>query len=360
MIINRINTYSYNNVFKANQEPISAATQPTDNKTGVKSKWNNLTPTQKYIIEGAGVLLLLLAVLKGKSLIKMFKRNKTENLPDLNPNETGSSVGRTVTVEQPKVEDVIKTDDINVKKDVPTLSPTTSYASQYESAVQAERDFMSRVKDSSNLTEREQQSHWELSHKIGEIKNEAKANHASIVIRRSESDFPEDKALNASEKSRYIQKDVLWRMNTNKESALDGLDMFEQYGQKESYKTSNTMYELSRRITSLPVSDRSDKVLSRYLDIMEKIGEKDSKYEDCYELASAMRIYIDENSGDLSNTTVLRGIKLVKELSTRRQPGENVCEGLRKCSGEKDILRDDPAIQSAAEDLRNYIKDMPY
>src|SRR5574344_1361394 len=239
------------------------------------------------------------------------------------------------------------------------------HSSEYEKKSQELIEYLSTIEGKEELTSEEQAKERKIYTEISAIIEDARKNHKSLINKKSESDFPKDPKENIKAKLEYFDKDIFPLMSKSRESALDGAEIFEKFCIKAELPSSNTMYSLSDSLSLLPKEMRTDEILNRYLEIMEKIGDKNSPYWESECVANILTTYASEQDrNDVSVETVLRGIALVKKLSNSSKGAQHVISELTNIQlgsvHKADNIKDDKRVISALDDLREYTKNMPF
>src|SRR5574344_96907 len=276
------------------------------------------------------------------------------------PNEKPSAIPKKANPhkEEPAINKIKKTSKQNATK-------WENISSEYEKKSQELIEYLSTIEGKEELTSEEQAKERKIYTEISAIIEDARKNHKSLINKKSESDFPKDPKENIKAKLEYFDKDIFPLMSKSRESALDGAEIFEKFCIKAELPSSNTMFSLSESLSLLPKEMRTDEILNRYLEIMEKIGDKNSPYWESECVANILVTYASKKDrNDVSVETVLRGIALVKKLSKSSRGAQHIISTLTNLKvgsfAEADNLKDDERIISALNDLREYTKDMPY
>ena len=150
-------------------------------------------------------------------------------------------------IEEPKIEKPVK----------PILPDRYALVDEYDKRTQARVKFRNKTRGRS-LTPAEKAESDRLRLEWSEIYHRLIPEHQSIVKTKTAKDFTSE-----ADKQNYIMHYVLPRMGMSEESALDGLDMFEQFGFRADYPRKDiiidtTMTRLSCGIYTIHKECRSD------------------------------------------------------------------------------------------------------
>ena len=278
-----------------------------------------------------------------------------QKTPDVNP-----------AVNKPKPEvreaDPIKTNNTTEAKpatDV-TLKPIKhdySLLDEYKRRVKIHKEYADPLRNRAKTPEEKIQEE-KLRKAWLELRQKAREENISFVRIKQESDFSTDPVKNAQEKREYIAQHVLPYLDVSEASAMDGLDMFAKFGTRCIYPNGRKNYEiLTTNLTCRPDEEMTDRLLNKFLDVWEKISEKNvDKYKDneylCDVLVSFVRL-----KKNIEEDTILRGLKLLKKLTNQKEDVERIEYSL---IGDYDAkYKDSKKIKEAIEDLKEYVKDCP-
>ena len=132
--------------------------------------------------------------------------------------------------------------------------------------------------------------------------------------------------------------------------------MFEKYGERywiNEESGQSSILNLSTVIGGL--SDKTgntNKVLSKYIDIMDKLAQRDpAGMKDAVRITSIL----EWNAESMSEATALKFIKGLKRTSFQQQDGLITELALNRAS-----LGESEKIKSAVADLKESLKDFPY
>ena len=351
-----------------------AAAAPISNKTD--SSYKNNLKTLSLI--GAAALLIL-AILKRKAIANLFKKSD-KNIISENQNKTPTpkptqkapdvptSVNKTEPVETintPKTEtkpDSIKTNNTTEAKTATgvRLKPIKhdySLLDEYKRRLKIYHEYATPLRNRTKTPEEKIQEE-KLRKAWLAILDKAREENVSFVRIKQESDFSIDPVKNAQEKFEYIAKQVLPYIDVSEASAMDALEMFGKFGTRYVYPNGRKNYEiLTTYLTCRPDEELTDRLLNKFLDVWEKISEKNvDKYKDneylCDVLVSFVRL-----KKNIEEDTILRGLKLLKKLTNQKEDVERIEYSL---IGDYDAkYKDSKKIKDALEDLKDYVKDCP-
>lgn len=343
-----------------------AAAAPISNKTD--SSYKNNLKTLSLI--GAAALLIL-AILKRKAIANLFKksdkniiseqknsttRKQPQKTPDVNP-----------AVNKPKPEvreaDPIKTNNTTEAKPATgvTLKPIKhdySLLDEYKRRLKIYHEYATPLRNRTKTPEEKIQEE-KLRKAWLAILDKAREENVSFVRIKQESDFSIDPVKNAQEKFEYIAKQVLPYIDVSEASAMDALEMFGKFGTRYVYPNGRKNYEiLTTNLVGLPEQEMTDRLLNKFLDVWEKISEKNvDKYKDNEYLCNVL-VYFTLNKRNVSEDTILRGLKLLKKLTNQKQDVERLDYTLLRDYDAQ--YKDSKKIKDAIEDLKDYVKDCPF
>ena len=362
----------------ASQAPTAAAaTQLSEKKD---SSYKNNLKTLSFI--GAAALLIL-AILKRKAIAKLFKSNK--NIISENQNKTPTttptpkptqkaldaptSVNKSEpveTVNTPKTEtkpDSVKTNNTTEAKPATgvTLKPIKhdySLLDEYKRRVKIHKEYAEPLRNRAKTPEEKIQEE-KLRKAWLALREKAREENISFVRIKQESDFSSDPVKNKQEKFQYIAKQVLPYLNVSEASALDGLEMFAKFGTRYVYPNGRKNYEiLTEGISFRPDEEMTDRLLNKFLDVWEKISEKNiDKYKDNEYLCDVL-VYFTRLKKNIEEDTILRGLKLLKKLTNQKQDVDRIEYSLIGDYHAK--YKDSKKIKDAIDDLKDYVKDCPF
>ena len=362
----------------ASQAPTAAAaTQLSEKKD---SSYKNNLKTLSFI--GAAALLIL-AILKRKAIAKLFKSNKniisenqnktptttptpkpTPKTPDISP-----AVNKTETIETvntPKTEtkpDSVKTNNTTEVKPATgvTLKPIKhdySLLDEYLKRAKIHHEYAAPLRNRAKTPEEKIQEE-KLRKAYRSLRDKAREENISFVRIKQESDFSSDPIKNAQEKFEYIDKQVLPYIDVSEASALDALDMFGKFGTRYVYPNGRKNYEiLTTYLVGRPKEEMTDRLLNKFLDVWEKISEKNvDKYKDNEFLCDVL-VDFTLDKKNVSEDSIVRGLKLLKKLTTQKQDVERLDYTLLRDYDAQ--YKDSKKIKDAIDDLKDYVKDCPF
>ena len=346
-----------------------AAAAPISDKND--SSYKNNLKTLSLI--GAAALLIV-AFIKRKAIANLFKksdkniisepkntttRKQPQKTPDISP-----TVNKPKPEPKPEVREAnpIKTNNTTEAKPATDvrLKPIKhdySLLDEYKRRVKIHKEYADPLRNRAKTPEEKIQEE-KLRKAWLELRQKAREENISFVRIKQESDFSTDPVKNAQEKFEYIAKQVLPYLNVSEASAMDGLDMFGKFGTRYVYPNGRKNYEiLTEGISFRPDEEMTDRLLNKFLDVWEKISEKNvDKYKDneylCDVLVSFVRL-----KKNIEEDTILRGLKLLKKLTNQKEDVERIEYSL---IGDYDAkYKDSKKIKEAIEDLKEYVKDCP-
>ena len=258
--------------------------------------------------------------------------------------------------------DPIKTNNTTEAKPATgvTLKPIKhdySLLDEYKRRVKIHKEYADPLRNRAKTPEEKIQEE-KLRKAWLELRQKAREENISFVRIKQESDFSTDPVKNAQEKFEYIAKQVLPYLNVSEASAMDGLDMFGKFGTRYVYPNGRKNYEiLTTYLTCRPEQEMTDRLLNKFLDVWEKISEKNvDKYKDNEYLCNVL-VYFTLNKKNVSEDTILRGLKLLKKLTNQKQDVERLDYTLLRDYDAQ--YKDSKKIKEAIEDLKDYVKDCP-
>ena len=228
---------------------------------------------------------------------------------------------------------------------------------EYEKRYSEYKEFVKTVRNRIK-TEEEKVEEERLRKAYLSVLEQARKENVSFVRKRVETEFSQDPIKNKEEKLEYIKKEVLGQMKVSEKSAIDGLEMFEKYGSRFEYANGRKSYEyLAESVMYRPKEDLSDRLLSKFIDVWEKISVKDDKkYKDNETLRSVL-VHFTDGIKNATEETLLKGISLLKKLTNQREDAERL--GYTLLQAPQAQYKDSERIKQAIEDLTQYVKDYP-
>ena len=301
-----------------------------------------------------------------EKMVKFFDKFEKFNFEDTifkQPEKT-PDVTPAVNKSKPEVReaDPIKTNNTTEAKPATgvTLKPIKhdySLLDEYKRRVKIHKEYADPLRNRAKTPEEKIQEE-KLRKAWLELRQKAREENISFVRIKQESDFSTDPVKNAQEKFEYIAKQVLPYLNVSEASAMDGLDMFGKFGTRYVYPNGRKNYEiLTTYLTCRPEQEMTDRLLNKFLDVWEKISEKNvDKYKDNEYLCNVL-VYFTLNKKNVSEDTILRGLKLLKKLTNQKQDVERLDYTLLRDYDAQ--YKDSKKIKEAIEDLKDYVKDCP-
>ena len=290
-------------------------------------------------------IILLIAFIKRKAIIQFFN-SKLRNSIKSSVSEQQNLPS--ITSQSERVIDTVVKPDNQIKSGL--LEEYEKRYSEYKEFVKTVRN---RIKTEEEKVEEERLRKAYLS-----VLEQARKENVSFVRKRVETEFSQDPIKNKEEKLEYIKKEVLGQMKVSEKSAIDGLEMFEKYGSRFEYANGRKSYEyLAESVMYRPKEDLSDRLLSKFIDVWEKISVKDDKkYKDNETLRSVL-VHFTDGIKNATEETLLKGISLLKKLTNQREDAERL--GYTLLQAPQAQYKDSERIKQAIEDLTQYVKDYP-
>ena len=326
-------------------QPAAPVTQPFVPAKEPEKKYN----IKKISLMAAGAIVLLGLIIKRKAVLNLFKKAE-KTIPE---NNTAS-----------QIKEGIEDTAAEIKKGTTqtTANPVTNAADyslleEYEAKLKAHKDFVKTLQGRKRTPE-EQQQEKDLRKAWLEIKEQARKDNVSFVRKKQEADFSQDPVKNKQEKLDYLNKEVLGKMQVSEASALDGLEMFEQFAQRYVFPNGQKNYDLmAEDIMFRPKEELTDRLLNKFIDVWSKISQKDdTKYKD-NETLRAVLVKFCEGTKNAKEETILKGLALLKKLTNQKDDVQRVEYTLLKASDAQ--YKDSVKIQQAIDDLKQYVKDCP-
>jgi len=241
---------------------------------------------------------------------------------------------------------------------VPVVPERYTLVDEYDKRMKARAEFRNKTRGRA-LTPEEKAESDRLRLEWKEISDRIIPEHQSIVKTKTAADFAND-----VEKKKYIMNYVLPRMYKSEESALDALDMFEQFGFRADYPTDDgvtlvtTLTNLSNSIYSMPKECRSDKLLKRFIEVYGKYADNiPREFPDDDGLYCPLIRY-GENGIDIQEDTILKGLELMKKIACQKAMYEGLDTAL--VSGYNAKFKNSEPVKKALEELKDVVKDMKY
>ena len=102
----------------------------------------------------------------------------------------------------------------------------------------------------------------------------------------------------------------------------------------------------------------TDRLLNKFLDVWEKISEKNvDKYKDNEFLCDVL-VDFTLDKKNVSEDSIVRGLKLLKKLTNQKQDVERLDYTLLRDYDAQ--YKDSKKIKDAIDDLKDYVKDCPF
>ena len=347
-----------------------AAAAPISDKND--SSYKNNLKTLSLI--GAAALLIV-AFIKRKAIANLFKksdkniisepkntttRKQPEKTPDISP-----TVNKPKPEPKPEVREAnpIKTNNTTEAKPATgvTLKPIKhdySLLDEYKRRVKIHKEYADPLRNRAKTPEEKIQEE-KLRKAWLELRQKAREENISFVRIKQESDFSIDPVKNAQEKFEYIAKQVLPYIDVSEASAMDALEMFGKFGTRYVYPNGRKNYEiLTTNLVVRPKEEMTDRLLNKFLDVWEKISEKNvDKYKD-NELLRLVMVDFTLGKKNVKEETILRGLKLLKKLTNQKDDVERLDYTLLRDYDAQ--YKDSKKIKEAIDDLKDYVKDCPF
>ena len=280
-----------------------------------------------------------------------------------------TSVNKTETIETvntPKTEtkpDSVKTNNTTEVKPATgvTLKPIKhdySLLDEYLKRAKIHHEYAAPLRNRAKTPEEKIQEE-KLRKAYRSLRDKAREENISFVRIKQESDFSSDPIKNAQEKFEYIDKQVLPYIDVSEASALDALDMFGKFGTRYVYPNGRKNYEiLTTYLVGRPKEEMTDRLLNKFLDVWEKISEKNvDKYKDNEFLCDVL-VDFTLDKKNVSEDSIVRGLKLLKKLTNQKQDVERLDYTLLRDYDAQ--YKDSKKIKDAIDDLKDYVKDCPF
>ncbi len=166
-----------------------------------------------------------------------------------------------------------------------------------------------------NWTQADKDKYREVTDKLVELEEIIVRDNISLVPKKTEADFSTDPILREREIHHYMHGKVFPNMTETEASALDGLDMFKKFGKKEEGRIGSTIFSMALDMARLPQHHKTEKVFSKYLDVMEQFGQN-GNYDDAHSVAVVLTDFIkSQNPNEISKDSILRAMRMIKDFS---------------------------------------------
>ncbi len=322
--------------------PLTLTTQSTSPKNSlpqktkseqIKEKWNS-TSTSNKILAGAGVIVLVAGIIKGKSIAKLFKSQAIEQTTNQNIQ-------------------ILAKSNTNYKRQTPLYFPEPTreqLVKHYEELQEQQNTYAARL--ANEWTKHDKDKYREITDILVSVENQIRHKNYSVVFKKDISNFASDESFRKAQIHNYMHQFVYPKTNVNEASALDVLELFEQYGIKsESGRIGSTIFSLSLDLSRLPKNHKTERLFSKYLDLMEKIGEKDN-YDDAHSVAITLTNFINTNNpNNIKEDSVLRAINMIKTFAQGDKKVKFVCNAILHSK-----YSENPQISDAVNELLLQIK----
>ena len=303
-------------------------------KEQLKHNSNNYSTGEK-LIAGAGVIVLIAGIIKGKSIIKLFKNSKIET--NLNSEMQIVTTGKnknnghtTLYFPEPTKEQLLK---------------------HYENLQEQQGTYAVRLEN--KWTKEDKDKYREVTNILVSVEKQIQRRNISTVTKKDISEFSTDESFRKAQIRNYMHQFVYPKTSTNEASALDVLDLYEKFGEKnDKGRIGTTMFSLALDLARLPKSHKTEKLLSKYLDVTEKIGEK-GVYDDAHSVAVTLTSFIrKDNPNNISDDSVLRAVNMIKTYAQGDKKVKFVYNSVLKSK-----YNENPKISDAIKELLEQIRD---
>jgi len=325
------NTNLYN--FKSS----GVQTTPVDNRStnNPPAKTDN---TKNIVIGSAiavGIVILFLARKNISKFIKEFSNKGEKGVP-------------TETPKTPKPTDTLPPS--TPKTEVPPKAPVIPEPPKFDGqkTLSEYKELLNKQKDWPECVTEEEKTLWRTQdEKRMELRSVLKENNVSLV---EKAEFSLDPTKDVEAKRAYFLSNKVGNASFNEASTLDYLDMFDKYGDRYWVDEKCGMHSLIK-LSSKIGEEPSDKVLSKYIDIMDKLAQRDNAgMRD----ASSVMVILDYNAKNMSKETFLKFIKVFKKVSFQQGDAYMAETYLMRTK-----FKDDKDVANALSDLRTSLKDFP-
>ena len=217
----------------------------------------------------------------------------------------------------PKAQSPIKQENFIKRKTISEMTPeeikNLRLVSAYEK-LSAEQAVYSDCL-AKNWTQSDKDSYREITDKLVEIEDTIVNENISLIPKKNVTDFSKSSPLKEREIHYYMHNKVFPNMTKNEASAIDGMEMFEIFGKKEDGRIGSTIFSMALDLARLPQQHKTEKVFSKYLDVIEQFGER-GNYEDAHSVAVVLTDFTKmENPNEISKESILRAIDMIKDYS---------------------------------------------
>lgn len=210
------------------------------------------------------------------------------------------------------------------------------------------RQIRAEQKKVEELKTEEEKALWNTQdEKIRGLFRQIIENNISLVEKK---EFDLDPTKQIEEKRAYL--DSISGASVNQASKLDYLEMFEKYGERRwtnEDQGKSTLRNLSQMIGD---KNNSDKVLIKYINIMDNLAKSDNTG-----MRDAISIswVFEKNVQIMSKDTLLKFIKVLKKTSFQQRDAH--CAEL---DVKKTPFKDDAEVKEALKDYKKSLEQFPY
>ena len=252
----KLNTVNYNTNIYSNRS-FGSQTAIVNDKNIASKPISEKTDAQNKVIMGTAIAggLILLGIVFRKNIAELAKKFfKKEETPKLEPR-----LPEAPKTEAPKSE--IKPPEV----ELPKFDGQKTLA-EYRELLKEQKPF------SSSMTE-EEKALWNVQDgKRMALRRELKENNVSLVEKE---EFSSDPTKDIEAKRAYLISRKVNQASFNEASKLDYLEMFDKYGERILYRKEGLKSSLSD-LTVIIGNNNSDKIMSKYIDIMERLAQRDN------------------------------------------------------------------------------------
>jgi|GEM_PF-6247338 len=328
----KLNTVNYNTNIYSNRS-FGSQTAIANDRNTVSKPSSEKTDNQNKVLIGTAITggLILLGIVFRKNIAELAKKFfKKEETPKLEPKKPEAP-----KTEAPKSE--IKPPEV----ELPKFDGQKTLA-EYRELLKEQKAF------SASMTE-EEKSLWRVQdEKRRELLNKLVDNNVSLVEKE---EFSSDPTKDIEAKRAYLISSKVNEASFNEASKLDYLEMFDKYGERIwiiEEQGDSSISELS----SIIRGNNSDKVMSKYIDIMDRLAQRDNTgMRD----AICIGVVFNSNAEKMSKETALKFIKVLKKTSFQQADGLNIELTLKRTP-----LKEDKEIIEALADYKKSLENFPY
>jgi len=319
---------------KSNASTSFRGTQSTN-----QSKDDN--SSNKKIIAGVSLVAgaALLVFIFRKNISKLFK---SDELKPKDPPNPPAELKSPKASEEPKAPESPKvTGEPKMPEVAPPAFDGQKTLSEYRQLLQEQKSF-------SELKTEEEKTLWKSQdEKRMELRRKLKENNVSLVEKK---EFDPDLTKDIEAKRKYLES--ISEPAFNQASKLDYLDMFEKYGERRWIVQEQGKSTIRDLAPIVGVKDNSDIILNKYINIMDKLAQRDNTgMRD----ASSISFVFIKNAQIMSKETILKFIKVLKKTSFQQEDGHYAEMVLKKTT-----FKDDDEVKEALKDYRKSLEQFPY